>query len=113
VTRVSANTCPDGRVQVRVEDAGPGVPESSLPRLFDKFYRVPRPGEGSRRGLGIGLGVVKGLAEAMGGGVAASASPLGGLAVDVFLDAAPEPPGESDDVGERGGSGHPVEQAPS
>jgi two-component system, OmpR family, sensor histidine kinase KdpD len=94
VTRVSANAVADGRVRIRVEDAGPGVPESSLPRLFDKFYRVPRQGEGARRGLGIGLGVVKGLAEAMGGEVSASASPLGGLAVDVFLARAPEPPGE-------------------
>ena len=96
VTRVSATTCPDGRVRIRVEDAGPGVPAASLPRLFDKFYRVPRAGEGSRRGLGIGLGVVKGLTEAMGGEVAANASPLGGLAVDVLLQAAPEPPGEFD-----------------
>jgi len=62
--------------------------------LFDKFYRVPRQGEGARRGLGIGLGVVRGLVEAMGGEVKASASPLGGLAVDVILDPAPEPPGE-------------------
>ena len=98
VTRVSANLVPDGRVRVRVEDAGPGVPTESLPRLFDKFYRVPRQGEGARRGIGIGLGVVKGLAEAMGGEVAASASPLGGLAVDIFLQPAPEPPGELGDV---------------
>ena len=70
VTRVSANSGADGRVRIRVEDAGPGVPAASLPRLFDKFYRVPRQGEGARRGLGIGLGVVKGLAEAMGGEVA-------------------------------------------
>ncbi len=98
VTRVSATAEADGRVRVRVEDAGPGVPADSLPRLFEKFYRVPRQGEGSRRGLGIGLGVVKGLAEAMGGEVAASASPLGGLAVDVFLLPAPEPPGEPGDV---------------
>jgi two-component system sensor histidine kinase KdpD len=104
VTRVSANRCPDGRVRIRVEDAGPGVPAASLPRLFDKFYRVPRAGEGARRGLGIGLGVVKGLAEAMGGEVAASASPLGGLAVDVFLQAAPEPPGEPEDAGSTEGS---------
>lgn len=97
VTRVSVDSCPDARVRVRVEDAGPGVPAASLPHLFDKFYRVPRQGEGPRRGLGIGLGVVKGLAEAMGGEVAASASSLGGLAVDVFLDAAPEPPVESDE----------------
>lgn len=94
MTRVSADAGADGRVRIRVEDAGPGVPAASLPRLFDKFYRVPREGEGARRGLGIGLGVVKGLAEAMGGEVAASASPMGGLAVDVFLHRAPEPPGE-------------------
>ena len=31
VTRVSANACPDGRVRIRVEDAGPGVPAASLP----------------------------------------------------------------------------------
>jgi signal transduction histidine kinase len=56
---------------------------------------VPRTGEGSRRGLGIGLGVVRGLAEAMGGEAVAGRSELGGLAVDVFLRAAPEPPGEA------------------
>jgi two-component system, OmpR family, sensor histidine kinase KdpD len=97
VTRVSVSTCPDGRVRIRVEDAGPGVPAASLPHLFDKFYRVPRGGESARRGLGIGLGVVEGLAEAMGGEVAASTSSLGGLAVDVVLRAAPEPPVEADD----------------
>jgi anti-sigma regulatory factor (Ser/Thr protein kinase) len=98
VTRVSASLGPDGSVRVRVEDAGPGVPTESLPRLFEKFYRVPRHGEGARRGIGIGLGVVQGLAEAMGGEVAASASPLGGLAVDIFLQRAPEPPGEGEEV---------------
>jgi len=102
VTRVSVDACPDGRVRIRVEDAGAGVPEASLSRLFDKFYRVPRQGEGARRGLGIGLGVVRGLVEAMGGEVAASASTLGGLAVDVYLQAAPEPPREPDEPGEPG-----------
>ena len=94
LTQVNVTACPDGRVRVRVEDAGPGVPAESLPRLFDRFYRVPRGGEGARRGLGIGLGVVKGLAEAMDGEVSASISALGGLAVDVVLRPAPEPPGE-------------------
>lgn len=112
VTRVSATTCPDGRVRIRVEDAGPGVPAASLPRLFDKFYRVPRPAENSRRGLGIGLGVVKGFAEAMGGEVAASTSELGGLAVDVVLDAAPEPPGEPEELGDHGDQGDPGPRDP-
>jgi two-component system sensor histidine kinase KdpD len=92
--RVSAVAWTDGRVRVRVEDGGPGVPQESEGRIFEKFYRVPRSGEGSRRGLGIGLGVVRGLAEAMGGEATASRSELGGLAVDVFLRAAPEPPSE-------------------
>jgi two-component system sensor histidine kinase KdpD len=92
--RVDARASVDGRVRLRVEDGGPGVPQEAEGRLFEKFYRVPRSGEGSRRGLGIGLGVVKGLAEAMGGEATVGRSELGGLAVDVFLRAAPEPPRE-------------------
>ena len=80
--RIAAAVAPNGRVRVTVEDGGPGVPAESLPRLFEKFYRVPRRGEGSRRGTGIGLAVVRGLIEAMGGTVVARPSPLGGLAVD-------------------------------
>jgi len=82
---VSASRLDAGRVRVTIEDGGLGVPPEALPRLFEKFYRVPRKGEGSRRGTGIGLSVVQGLAEAMGGSVAARASALGGLAVDIDL----------------------------
>ncbi len=92
--RVAASSSPDGRVRIRIEDGGHGVPPETEGQLFEKFYRVPRAGEGSRRGLGIGLGVVRGLAEAMGGEAVAGRSELGGLAIDVFLRAAPEPPGE-------------------
>ncbi len=112
VTRVSVDACPDGRVRVRVEDAGRGVPAASLPHLFDKFYRVPRHGEGARRGLGIGLGVVKGLTLAMGGEVTASASPLGGLAVDAFFHAAPEPPLEIGGEADVGDAAEPGVAAP-
>jgi two-component system sensor histidine kinase KdpD len=79
-------------VELAVDDGGPGVPPGDLERLFDKFFRVERPGEGSRRGMGIGLAVVRGLTEAMGGRVAAEASRLGGLRVVVGLPAAEEPP---------------------
>jgi two-component system sensor histidine kinase KdpD len=80
--RVAASLAPNERVKVTIEDGGPGVPAEYLPRLFEKFYRVPRKGEGSRRGTGIGLAVVRGLIEAMGGEVVARPSSLGGLAVD-------------------------------
>lgn len=79
-------------VTVTVEDGGPGVPPEAMSRLFDKFYRVSRVGEGARRGTGIGLTVVRGLAEAMGGRVDVRRSALGGLAFDLDLpaDAVPE-----------------------
>lgn len=75
-------------VRLTVEDAGPGVPEQALPRIFDKFYRVPGVSGGSRSGTGIGLAVVRGLVEAMGGRVAARRSELGGLAIDIDLPVA-------------------------
>ncbi len=76
-------------VRVTVEDGGPGVPRSALSHLFDKFYRVPQRADGSRPGTGIGLAVVRGLTEAMGGTVTARRSALGGLAIDIELPAAP------------------------
>jgi signal transduction histidine kinase len=88
---VSAQSDGDGWVAITVEDGGPGVPAESLPRLFDKFYRVQRPGEGARRGMGIGLAIVRGLADAMGATIEAAPSDLGGLAVRLRFPAAPLP----------------------
>ena len=93
---------PGGRVRVRatrhddglrltVEDSGPGVPPVALPRLFDKFYRVSGADGRSRPGTGVGLAVVRGLTEAMGGRVQARTSELGGLAIDVDLPIAAAP----------------------
>jgi two-component system sensor histidine kinase KdpD len=84
--RVSACEAPDGaRVRLVIEDAGPGVPDEAIARLFEKFYRVGQAGSGIRRGSGIGLAIVRGLTEAMGGAVQAERSTLGGLAVTVEL----------------------------
>lgn len=77
-----------GQVRLTIEDSGGGVPADALPRLFEKFYRVPSRERRSRAGTGIGLAVVRGLVEAMGATVGARRSALGGLAIDLDLPAA-------------------------
>ena len=105
---VSAEQRGPGTIRLTVEDDGPGVPPEALPRLFEKFYRVSANASGSRRGMGIGMSVVKGLVEAMGGSVGARPSRLGGLAVDIDLPAVPVPQAgrpAADDAGTEDGPG--------
>jgi two-component system sensor histidine kinase KdpD len=89
--RISARVLDDGFVRLTIEDGGPGAPPEALDKLFDKFYRVPGRQRTSRSGTGIGLAVVRGLVETMGGRVAARQGDLGGLAIDLDLPAAQVP----------------------
>jgi two-component system sensor histidine kinase KdpD len=89
--RVSGTTGDAGLVTLTVEDDGPGVSEEAMPQLFEKFSRVGSASPDGHAGMGIGMSVVKGLVEAMGGRVSARRSALGGLAVDVELPVAAVP----------------------
>ncbi|MET0383911.1 MAG: PAS domain-containing sensor histidine kinase [Burkholderiaceae bacterium] len=62
--QVSA-TVEDDMVAIRVEDDGEGIPADVLPKIFELFSRESRPG--SPAGIGVGLTVVKSLAELHGG----------------------------------------------
>lgn len=66
-----------------VEDSGPGIPEAELPRVFDRFYRVP----GSEvEGSGLGLAIVHTVAERLGAEVRLGRSAsLGGLRAELRL----------------------------
>lgn len=70
-----------GEALVTVDDHGPGIPEGERDRVFERFYRGGSATELSSRGLGIGLAVVKVLAEAMGGSVGVEEAPGGGARV--------------------------------
>jgi signal transduction histidine kinase len=61
----------EGQVRAWVEDEGPGMPETSLESIFDRFSRgaehEPEPG-----GLGLGLWIVKSIIDRHGGSISAS-----------------------------------------
>ena len=59
----------DGQAQVVVSDTGIGIPEESLPHLFEEFYRAPNAKKIAEVGTGLGLSIVKDLVERYGGRV--------------------------------------------
>ncbi|QKW05069.1 sensor histidine kinase KdpD [Streptomyces sp. NA04227] len=84
---VSASVLAD-RVEVRVVDRGPGVPDVAKDRIFEPFQRY---GD-SPRGVGVGLGlaVARGFAEALGGTLHAEDTPGGGLTMVLAVRTAPQ-----------------------
>jgi two-component system sensor histidine kinase CreC len=65
------------RVALVVEDTGPGVPDFALPRVFERFYSLPRPRSG-RKSTGLGLSLVREIAHLHGGEVELANRPEGG-----------------------------------
>jgi two-component system sensor histidine kinase KdpD len=84
---VRVDAARDGeRVTIRVIDTGPGIDAAEVERLFDPFQRLGDRDNTS--GVGLGLSVVHGFVEAMGGTVEATDTPGGGVTMIVELAAA-------------------------
>lgn len=84
----------NGGVRISVIDEGKGIDLHFLPFLFDRFTQAEVRSDQHRTGLGLGLSIVKQLAEAHGGTVAAaSEGPGKGATVEVWLPADAEPVG--------------------
>ncbi len=66
-----------GTVELAVADRGPGVPEAAKARMFEPFQRLGDRPRGD--GVGLGLAVARGFAEAIGGALRAEDTPGGGL----------------------------------
>jgi two-component system, OmpR family, sensor histidine kinase CpxA len=83
---LKADSAPDGREAVlRVGDFGPGVPESSLDKLFQPFYRIDDSRGRETGGVGLGLAITERAVRLHGGTVRASNRPEGGLIVEIRL----------------------------
>jgi PAS domain S-box-containing protein len=76
-----------GGVTLAVQDQGPGISPEDLPRLFDRYFQTRRA-QASRRGLGLGLFITKGLVEAHGGTIEAESIRNVGSTFRVWLPAA-------------------------
>jgi two-component system sensor histidine kinase KdpD len=73
------------RVQVRIIDAGPGIPASAREDVFVPFQRLGDTD--NHAGVGLGLALSKGFVEAMGGTLEAEDTPGGGLTMVIELAA--------------------------
>jgi len=74
------------RVELRVVDRGPGIPEEDRERMFVPFQRLGDTD--NTTGVGLGLALSRGLTEAMGGTLTAEDTPGGGLTMTVSLPVA-------------------------
>jgi len=76
--------------RLAIDDTPPGVPETSLPMLFERLYRVDNSRARNSGGAGLGLAICRAIVAAHGGTIRAEASELGGLCILVDLPHATE-----------------------
>ncbi len=80
------------RVELRIIDWGPGIPEANRDQMFVPFQRMGDTD--NTTGVGLGLALSRGLTEAMGGTLEPDETPGGGLTMNLWLPAVPGPVSE-------------------
>lgn len=77
-------TLEPGEALVAVRDCGPGIPPEYINRVFDRFFRVPEK-DGAFKGVGLGLTIVRGIAQLHGGSAEAANRADGGCEFTIRL----------------------------
>jgi signal transduction histidine kinase len=77
----------DTSVWLECYDSGIGIPADQLPRIFDEFYQVGNPARDRTRGLGIGLAIVRRLADLLGHSIEVATEPGRGTRFRVIVPA--------------------------
>ncbi|MFF7395685.1 response regulator [Achromobacter sp. NPDC008082] len=88
--RIASSVAPDGETAVvEISDTGMGIPESELPRVFDRFHQVEGVHGRSIEGSGIGLALVQEFMQLQGGSVAVASTPGVGTTFTLRLPLGP------------------------
>jgi signal transduction histidine kinase len=75
----------ENRIEIIVEDEGPGIPEAELGQVVQPFYRVESSRNIDTGGIGLGLAITAAIAEAHGGRLTLANQPKGGLQAKLVL----------------------------
>ena len=75
----------EGRVEISVDDDGPGIPENRREEVFRPFHRLRDSRDPETDGMGLGLAIARDVAHDHGGDIELSTSPMGGLRASVRL----------------------------
>ena len=73
-----------GRVRIRVEDLGPGIPDFARERMFDRYYSLPRPSS-CVKSTGLGLSFVQEIAHLHGGTIRVENRAEGGCRAELAI----------------------------
>ena len=101
--RVALRWCdsPSPGAELTVSDTGTGIPEAELPRIFQRFHRVPGARSRSHEGTGIGLAMIQELARIHGGEVKAASKQGAGATFTVRIAAGSAHPPRQPGTAER------------
>lgn len=81
--------CQGEELVIRVNDTGMGIPKEALPKIFDRFYRVHRPGK-QTKGTGLGLAIVNKIVMMHSGRIEVESEVDKGTTFTIFLPLVPK-----------------------
>ena len=70
---------------IKVEDDGPGIPESEYENVFKPFYKINKGRADSKSSVGLGLSIASDIVRSHGGNIRLDRSKMNGLKIGIFL----------------------------